>query len=31
VRLAQAEEVDFVILAGDIFDRDWHDMRTVMF
>lgn len=28
---ALAERVDFVLLAGDIYDRDWQDFRTGLF
>lgn len=31
VQLALAEEVDFVILAGDVFDGEWRDIRTGLF
>ena len=31
VRLAIAERVDFVLLAGDIFDGDWPDVGTGLF
>ena len=31
VDLAIAREVDVVLLAGDIFDRDWTDFRTGLF
>lgn len=31
VELAVAEEVAFVVLAGDIYDRDWPDFRTGLF
>ncbi len=31
VSLALDEEVDFVILAGDLFDGDWPDFNTGLF
>ncbi|MEQ8233257.1 MAG: DNA repair exonuclease [Gammaproteobacteria bacterium] len=31
VDLALAEEVDFVLLAGDIYDGDWQDFHTGLF
>lgn len=31
VDLALAESVDFVVLAGDVFDGDWKDVRTGSF
>ena len=31
VQLALAEQVDFVILAGDVFDGEWRDIRTGLF
>jgi hypothetical protein len=31
VRLAVAERVDFVILAGDLYDGDWPDFNTGLF
>jgi exonuclease SbcD len=31
VDLALAEHVDFVLLAGDIYDRDWQDFHTGLF
>ncbi len=31
VDLALAESVDFVLLAGDIYDRDWQDFHTGLF
>jgi DNA repair exonuclease SbcCD nuclease subunit len=31
VALAIAEQVQFVVLAGDIYDRDWQDFRTGLF
>jgi exonuclease SbcD len=31
IRLAQTEQVDFVVLAGDIFDGSWNDMGTALF
>lgn len=31
VDLARDEKVDFVLVAGDLFDRDWQDMRTGLF
>jgi exonuclease SbcD len=31
IRLAQEEQVDFVVLAGDIFDGKWNDMGTALF
>lgn len=31
VDLALAEAVDFVLLAGDIYDRDWQDFHTGLF
>ena len=31
VELAKTEKVDFVIIAGDIYDRDWKDYSTGLF
>lgn len=31
IQLAQDEQVDFVVLAGDIFDGKWNDMGTALF
>ena len=31
VDLALAEQVDFVLLAGDLYDRDWPDFHTGLF
>lgn len=31
VELAKSEKVDFVIIAGDIYDRDWKDYSTGLF
>ncbi len=31
VDMAVAERVDFVLLAGDIYDRDWQDFHTGLF
>ena len=31
VDLAERESVDFVLLAGDIYDRDWQDFHTGLF
>ncbi len=31
IDLALAEPVDFVLLAGDIYDRDWQDFHTGLF
>ncbi|HNR50082.1 MAG TPA: metallophosphoesterase, partial [Deltaproteobacteria bacterium] len=31
VQLALDEEAGFVILSGDIFDRDWRDYNTGLF
>ena len=28
---AQSERVDFVLLVGDIYDRDWQDFHTGLF
>lgn len=31
VRLAIAEEIDFLVIAGDLYDRDWKDYNTGLF
>ena len=31
VDLAKAESVDFVVIAGDVYDRDWKDYNTGLF
>lgn len=31
IDLAKAESVDFVVIAGDIYDRDWKDYSTGLF
>ena len=31
VELAMAEEVPFVLIAGDLYDRDWKDYNTGLF
>src|SRR5690349_21625701 len=31
VRLALDERVDFVLIAGDLYDGDWRDFRTGLF
>ena len=31
IDLAKAESVDFVVIAGDIYDRDWKDYNTGLF
>ncbi len=31
VRLAVDESVDFVVIAGDVYDRDWRDYQTALF
>ena len=31
VDLAVSREVDFVVIAGDVFDGDWRDMNTGLF
>ena len=31
IDLAKAESVDFVVIAGDVYDRDWKDYNTGLF
>jgi DNA repair exonuclease SbcCD nuclease subunit len=31
IRLAIEEEVDFMVIAGDVYDRDWKDFETALF
>jgi len=31
IELAKAESVDFVVIAGDVYDRDWKDYNTGLF
>lgn len=31
IRLAKEEDVDFVVLVGDVFDGEWSDIRTGLF
>jgi exonuclease SbcD len=31
IDLAKAEKIDFVVIAGDVYDRDWKDYNTGLF